>query len=180
MKQVVSLLAVAGLLALAGCGGESESGPNPSTVAFYNALKDLKSGQGVPAAAPYHGGTLPHKIYGYYDSYDLPAEWLANSLPELQLFINRIETRTKTGRTQAYSYLLRNYNYELIHLTHTYTLLEAQTGEVLATLVLEGDNTFPDTITEQGPVFTGSGYLSVDDKVDSSPILEWVRPYVER
>lgn len=181
MRMIPSLFVVAGLLAFAGCGGGG-NGETDDTTEFNNAWNALRAGQGVADAPSYHGGSIPHKVAGSGSSL-LPVEWVAKTVSELQLFIDSDATETKTGRTQEYSYLLTPITYELIHVTKTYTLLEAQTGEVLATKTLQGDGQFPSSITltsPSGPVMPPSGLQYCRDEVDDSQIIEWLRPFVEQ
>ena len=193
MKRILSLVAGLSLL-IAGCGGGDETATSDPLADYANAVDSLSAGHGITNAPAYRGGTVPHKVglvplrsttpatgevsdYWLSNWFELPAEWQASSIAEMQLYVKVDTTKTHTGQSQLYvrfEWNTTGTTYEWVHLTRTYRLLAAQTGEVIATTVLQGVWTgFPATVPE-------GGNATIEDVVPDFSVREWVRPFVER
>jgi hypothetical protein len=165
------------LIALAAaCNSSDNNDKAASDPSLTDAAASLNDGQGVPDAPSYHGGSVPHKVYINGVS-GLPVDWYANSIAEMQLYLKSSTTHTATGRKEKYSLVgVGGEEYELYHTTLSLTLMAAQTAEVIATGTIEGDNNFPDSVTTT----IGGGNHIVYDAIDTTPVLEWLRPFVEQ
>ncbi len=159
----------------------------------------LETGKGIAKAPSYDDGSDPHKLSRSSDFFKLrdannkdlfgpfPDEWMANSISELQLCLKASLTVISTGRRQDYigSALAFMKNppgspYELLHQTLTLTLLEARTGKVIATKVIDGDGNFATSFSTYGAKILPSGVAGVGDelRVNDSVVFDWLRPFI--
>ena len=174
-----SVFSAIAMVILSGC----ETADNPldqikqREAEWYAALNNLKAGIGLTEAAEYHGGSVPHKMNAVYDL-AIPTNWFGRyqSVEDMQLGLFYSETTTDTGLTKTYYFISTPVLVRLQHVTYSFQLREARSGELLGTLVLEGDRKFNRTYDVKMPA---PHEITRPDDVDYSKLTNWLRPYVE-
>lgn len=190
VAAVFGMVSIAFLL----CGCEDDrneyKGP-PHIVTISDYLRNISSGAGIPEAAAYAGGPVPHKIQACDRQGSLtgtllnvaPEGWTTYTIGELQLVLIVDTTRTDTGKTREYWSAINGETIvHLQHLTVGCDLRVALTGELLGRMVLEGDRKFLDsyTFTSYGGLPNIPDDVKKDDTVNYAPLVKWLRPYVEQ
>ena len=173
VRTLSAALCCMAALTWCGCEDGGGGGIDPNAQVGWTQLREaldpvIASGRGVSNAGAYQPDVAGvHKVFLMDASY---AAWEPHTLAETELVEVRNLSFQRTGMTKTYS---DGKSYELQTAHFEMTLREARTGKVVAQAAFDATD-WPNFAR----VTPGTTWVTAD--LDPKPVINWLRPYVER